>query len=189
MYVQFLSSELTAIIMATRGGTVRVDVIQIAVFLDSEHQDCYASITNCLGETTQLEKPYPTLDLEKGDFLLTIDNQDIRHKSKEAIQKLIEDVFSQDKELLKFSYIEAKDFDAETHLYSDRPPASTRFWGYCTRCEPHEWYSYTQKPDYNFRTHEHVHRSPTQDVSNIKMSTVLEIAGRLEIPMRFIFNA
>ena len=189
MYVQFLSSELTTLIMATRVRTVRVEVIQIAVFLDSEHQDCYASITNCLGETTQLEKPYPTLDLEKGDFLLTIDNQDIRHKSKESILKLIEDVFSQDKELLKFSYIEAKEFDAETHLYSDRPPASTRFWGYCTRCEPPEWYSYTRKPDYNFRTHEHVHRSPTQDVSNIKMSTVLEIAGRLEIPMRFIFNA
>ena len=176
MNVPFLSSELTAIIMATRGGTARVDVNQIAVFLDSEYQDCYASIANCLGETSQLEKPYPILGLEKGDFLLTIDNQDIRLESKGAIQKLIEDLFSQDKALLKFSYIEAKDFDAERHVYSQKPPAVTHFWGYCTRCDPPEKYKYTQKPDYRFRTHYHSQRSPTQDVSNIKMSYALESA-------------
>ena len=42
--MHFLSSELTAVIMATRGGTARVDVTQIAFFLDSEYKDCYASV-------------------------------------------------------------------------------------------------------------------------------------------------
>ena len=93
-----------------------MDVTQIVVFLDSEYKDCYASVANCLGETSQLEEPHPILGLEKGDFLLTIDNQDIRLESKGAIQKLIEDLFTQDKELLKFSYI-------KDHLIR-----STQYW-------------------------------------------------------------
>lgn len=178
-HVYFLSSELTAVIMATRGEpTARVDVTQIAFFLDSEYKDCYASVANCLGETSQLEEPHPILGLEKGDFLLTVDNQDIRLESKGAIQKLIEDLFTQDKELLKFSYIKASDFDAERHPYSNKPQAVTHFWGYCTRCDPQDWYKYTQKPDYNFRTHEHAQKLPTQNVSNVKMSYILGSACR-----------
>ena len=48
---------------------------QVIVYLDSEYQDQYASIADTLGETSQLENDFPLLELEKGDVLLTVNDQ------------------------------------------------------------------------------------------------------------------
>ena len=111
--------------MSRSGARDTAEVWQVIAFLDSEYQNEYASIADCLGANSQLEIPYPTLELEKGDALLGINDKDIRLKSKDFVRKLIEDEecnkqeCSQDtlkNRTIRFTYIKADDFKADRHL-------------------------------------------------------------------------
>ena len=121
--------------MSRRGGPARdvAKIRQIIVYLDSEYQEQYASIADTLGETSQLEKDFPPLKLEKGDVLLTIKDQDekdqdVRFMDKSAIQTMILNLKSNDqdepssrtKELLEISYVKAQDFIPERHFTSEK---------------------------------------------------------------------
>ena len=115
--------------MTRSGGRDTAEVWQVIVFSDSEYQNEYASIANYLGANSQLETPYPFLELEKGDALLSINDYDIRHKSKDFIRKLIEELesnkqkSSQDtlgNDLIWFTYIKSEDFKADRHLTSEK---------------------------------------------------------------------
>ena len=114
----------------TRSGTRdTAEVWQIIAYSDSEYENEYASIADCLGANSQFETPYPSLELEKGDALLAINDKDIRHKSKEFVRKLIEgepsnrQQSSQEalgKNLIWFTYIKSEDFKADRHLTSEK---------------------------------------------------------------------
>ena len=115
--------------MTRSGGRDTAEVWQIIAYSDSEYINEYALIADCLGPNSQLETPYPSLELEKGDALLAINDQDIRHKSKEFVRKLIEEApynkqqSSQDalgKNLIWFTYIKFEDFKADRHLTSEK---------------------------------------------------------------------
>ena len=115
--------------MSRSGARDTAEVWQVIAFLDSEYQNEYASIADCLGANSQLEKPYPTLELEKGDALLEINDKDIRLKSNDFVRKLIEDEkcntqeCSQDtlkNRTIRFTYIKANDFKADRHLNSKK---------------------------------------------------------------------
>ena len=115
--------------MSRSGARDTAEVWQVIAFLDSEYQNEYALIADCLGANSQLEKPYPTLKLEKGDALLGINDVDIRLKSKDFVQKLIEDLkcnkqeCSQDNlgnRMIRFTYIKFNDFKADRHLSSKK---------------------------------------------------------------------
>ena len=116
--------------MTRSGARDTAYVWQIIAFSDSEYLNEYASIVDCLGANSQLETPYPSLELEKGDALLAINDYDIRHKSKDFVRKLIEEDLpfnkqqsSQDalgKELICFTYIKSNDFNANRHLTSEK---------------------------------------------------------------------
>ena len=109
----------------SRSGAARAAISAIYLFLDSEHQDCYASIADCLGETSQLAKPFPLLGLDVGDVLLTINcieeistNQpiDVRHTPPAAIKTMIQGLpnnlhkpSSQKPKLLVITYVRAHD--------------------------------------------------------------------------------
>ena len=76
-----------------------------------------------------METPYPSLELEKGDALLAINDKDIRHKSKDFIRKLIEEEPSNKQQssqealgkvLISFTYIKSEDFQADRHLTSEK---------------------------------------------------------------------
>ena len=84
--------------MSRSGARDTAEVWQVIAFFDSEYQNEYASIADCIGANSQLDKPYPTLELEKGDALLGINDQDIRHKSNDFVRKLIEDLESNKQE-------------------------------------------------------------------------------------------
>ena len=125
----FLSLDLTNIM--TRSGARDVaDIWQVIVYLDSEYQDQYASIADTLGEYSQLEKDFPLLQLEKGDVLLTVNDQDqkdqdVRYMDKSAIRTMIlnltsniqDELSSRTKELLAISYVKAQDFEPERHCW------------------------------------------------------------------------
>jgi hypothetical protein len=115
--------------MSRSGARDTAEVWQVIAFLDSEYQNEYASIADCLGANSQLEKPYPTLELEKGDALLEINDKDIRHKSNDFVRKLIEDEkcnkqeCSQDtlkNHTIRFTYIKSNDFKSDRHLSSKK---------------------------------------------------------------------
>ena len=115
--------------MTRSGGRDTAEVWQIIAYSDSEYLNEYALITDCLGPNSQLETPYPSLELEKGDALLAINDQDIRHKSKDFVRKLIEEApsnkqqSSQDalgKDLILFTYIKSEDFKVDRHLTSEK---------------------------------------------------------------------
>ena len=115
--------------MSRSGARDTAEVWQVIAFLDSEYQNEYASIADCIGANSQLDKPYPTLELEKGDALLGINDQDIRHKSNDFVRKLIEDLesnkqeCSQDslkKRMIRFTYIKSNDFKTDRHLSSKK---------------------------------------------------------------------
>ena len=115
--------------MTRSGGRDTAEVWQVIVFSDSEYQDEYASIANYLGANSQLETPYLFLELEKGDALLSINDHDIRHKSKDCVLKLIEELpcnlqqSSQEalgKDLIWITYIKSEDFKADRHLTSEK---------------------------------------------------------------------
>ena len=115
--------------MSRSGARDTAEVWQVIAFFDSEYQNEYASIADCIGANSQLDKPYPTLELEKGDALLGINDQDIRHKSNDFVRKLIEEVpynkqqSSQEalgKVLISFTYIKSEDFQADRHLTSEK---------------------------------------------------------------------
>ena len=102
----------------SRSGTVRAEIYATLLFLDNEHQNrYYAEVAECLGATSQLEKPFPPFDLDAGDVLLTLNGIDIRNTPSMAIKELIESFPNNsqkpptDKEvkLLTFSYVQAKD--------------------------------------------------------------------------------
>ena len=110
------------------GNRDSAEIYAIYVFFDSEFRDEYASIADCLGETSLFEKPYPPFKLEKGDVLLTVDDRDVRHEPRAVIKQFIEDVEWKLKAcppqnkipLLKLSYVKAKDFSPEIHLTRGR---------------------------------------------------------------------
>ena len=115
--------------MSRSGARDTAEVWQVIAFLDSEYQNEYASIADCIGANSQLETPYPSLELEKGDALLAINDHDIRHKSKDFVRKLIEEApynkqqSSQDalgKNLIWFTYIKSEDFKVDRHLTSEK---------------------------------------------------------------------
>ena len=115
--------------MTRSGGRDTAQVWQVIAYSDSEYQIEYASITDYLGANSQLEIPYPSLELEKGDALLAINDKDIRHKSKDFIRKLIEEEPSNEqqssqealgKKLIWFTYIKSEDFQADRHLTSEK---------------------------------------------------------------------
>lgn len=115
--------------MTRSGGRDTAEVWQVIVFSDSEYQDEYASIANYLGANSQLETPYLFLELEKGDALLSINDHDIRHKSKDCVLKLIEELpcnlqqSSQEAlgtKLIWLTYIKSEDFQANRHLTSEK---------------------------------------------------------------------
>ena len=117
--------------MTRSGGRDTAEVWQIIAYSDSEYLNEYALITDCLGPNSQLETPYPSLELEKGDALLAINDYDIRHKSNDFVRKLIEELpinkqqSSQEarhikKDLIWFTYIKAEDFKADRHLTSEK---------------------------------------------------------------------
>ena len=115
--------------MSRSGARDTAEVWQVIAFLDSEYQDEYASIADCIGANSQLDKPYPTLELEKGDALLGINDKDIRHKSNDFVRKLIEDLKSNKQEcsqdtlkncMIRFTYIKSNDFKADRHLSSKK---------------------------------------------------------------------
>ena len=117
--------------MSRRGAQARdtAEVWQIIAYSDSEYLNEYASIADYLGANSQLETPYPSLELEKGDALLAINDKDIRHKSKDFIRKLIEEEPSNiqqssqealGKVLIWFTYIKFEDFQADRHLTSKK---------------------------------------------------------------------
>ena len=108
----------------SRSGTARAQIWATFLFLDNEHQNrYYAEVAECLGATSQLEKPFPPFDLDAGDVLLTLNGIDIRNTPSMAIKELIESFPnnsqkpSTDKEekLLTFSYVKAKD-KADRHF-------------------------------------------------------------------------
>ena len=72
--------------MTRSGGRDTAQVWQVIAYSDSEYQIEYASISDFLGANSQLETPYPSLELEKGDALLAINDYDIRNKSKDFIR-------------------------------------------------------------------------------------------------------
>ena len=109
--------------MPSRSGACR-SVIQFRVmFLDSERQNDYVSIADCLGDKSLLDKPFPLLELDAGDLLLTVDDKDVRNKPRQDIKELIEsltinvqkDDSEREKNLLYFTYVKAKD-KLENHL-------------------------------------------------------------------------
>ena len=129
----FLSLDLTNIIMSRSGARDVADIWQVIVYLDSEYQELYASIADTLGETSQLEKDFPLLELEKGDVLLTVNDQDqkdqdVRYMDKSAIRTMIlnltsniqDELSSRTKELLAISYVKAQDFKPERHFTSEK---------------------------------------------------------------------
>ena len=76
-----------------------------------------------------METSYPSLELEKGDALLAINDKDIRHKSKDCVRKLIEELKSNKqqssqealgKELIWITYIKSNNFNADRHLTSEK---------------------------------------------------------------------
>ena len=109
--------------MPSRSGACRVEIQFRVLFLDSERQNDYVSIADCLGENSQLDKPFPLLELDAGDLLLTVDDKDVRNKPRQDIKELIEtlpindqkDDSEREKHLLYFTYVKAKD-RLETHL-------------------------------------------------------------------------
>ena len=115
--------------MANRSGNRdSAEIYAIYLFFDSEFRDEYASIADCLGETSLFEKPYPPFKLEKGDVLLTVDDRDVRHEPRAIIKQFLEDLQWKLKAcppqnkipLLKLSYVKAKDFNPERHLNRDK---------------------------------------------------------------------
>ena len=83
------STELTATIMS-RSGTARANISALILYLDTEQdRDRYASITHCLGEFSQLVKPFPFLSLDVGDVLLTLNQIDVRNTPPAAIKTMI----------------------------------------------------------------------------------------------------
>ena len=109
--------------MPSRSGACRAQIQFRVLFLDSERQSDYVSIADCLGECSQLEKPFPLLKLEPGDLLLTVDDKDVRNRPRQDIKELIEnlpvneqkDDSEREKNLLCFTYVKAKD-RLENHL-------------------------------------------------------------------------
>ena len=107
----------------TRSGTARANISAIILYLDTEQdRDRYASITDCLGETSQLVKPFPFLSLDVGDVLLTLNQIDVRNTSPAAIKTLIEgfSINSQetspgDKHLLTISFVRENE-KTEKHI-------------------------------------------------------------------------
>ena len=115
--------------MSRSGARNTAEVCQIIAYLDSEYQNEYALIADCLGANSQLETPYPSLELEKGDALLAINDCDIRHKSKDLVRKLIEELPSNTQQssqetlgekLIWFTYIKTNDFEADRHLTCEK---------------------------------------------------------------------
>ena len=115
--------------MTRSGPRDTAQVWQVIAYSDSEYQIEYASIADCLGANSQLETPYPSLELEKGDALLAINDKDIRRKSKDFVRKLIEELkcnkqqSSQEalgKDLIWLTYIKSEDFKADRHLTSEK---------------------------------------------------------------------
>ena len=122
-------TEWTVVNMTRSGTRDTAEVWQIIAFLDSEYHDEYASIADCLGTNSQLETSYPSLELEKGDALLAINDKDIRNKSKDFVRKIIEELecntqqSSQEalgKELIWITCIKSNDFKADRHLTSEK---------------------------------------------------------------------
>ena len=115
--------------MTRSGGRDTAEVWQIIAYSDSEYLNEYALIADCLGPNSQLETSYPSLELEKGDALLAINDYDIRHKSKDFVRKLIEELpcnkqqSSQEalgKYLIWITYIKSEYFQADRHLTSEK---------------------------------------------------------------------
>ena len=109
--------------MPSRSGASRAEIQFTVLFLDSERQNDYVSIADCLGDNSQLDKPFPLLELDAGDLLLTVDDKDVRNKPRQDIKELIEnlainvqkDDSEREKNLLYFTYVKAKD-RLENHL-------------------------------------------------------------------------
>ena len=109
--------------MPSRSGACRAEIQFRVLFTDSERQNDYASIADCLGENSQLDKPFPLLKLDAGDLLLTVDDKDVRNRPRQDIKELIEnlpvndqnDDSEREKNLLCFTYVKAKD-RLENHL-------------------------------------------------------------------------
>ena len=98
-YIKFSSTDLTDIAIMPRSSTARATIWGLYMFLDSEHQDCYASIADYLGETSELIKPFPLLGLDVGDVLLSISSIgekstnppiDVRNTPPAAIKTMIQ---------------------------------------------------------------------------------------------------
>ena len=112
--------------MTRAAPTARANISAIILYLDTEQdRDCYASITDCLGETSQLVKPFPFLSrfLDVGDVLLTLNQIDVRNTPPAAIKTLIEgfSINSQetppgDKHLLTISFVKANE-KIDKHIY------------------------------------------------------------------------
>ena len=107
----------------SRSGTSRANISALILYLDTEQdRDRYASITDCLGEFSQLVKPFPFLSLDVGDVLLTLNQIDVRNTPPAAIKTLIEgfSINSQetspgDKHLLTISFVRANE-KLEKHI-------------------------------------------------------------------------
>ena len=111
--------------MTRSGARDTAEVWQII----ADYHNEYALIADCLGANSQLETSYPSLELEKGDALLAINDKDIRHKSKDCVRKLIEELKSNKqqssqealgKELIWITYIKSNNFNADRHLTSEK---------------------------------------------------------------------
>ena len=119
------STELTDIAIMSRSSTARATIWALYLFLDSEHQDCYASIADCLGQFSELTKPFPLLGLDVGDVLLTLKSIgekstnppiDVRNTPPEAIKTMIQGFpnnlhkpSSEKPKLLVITYVSAHD--------------------------------------------------------------------------------
>ena len=113
----FFLHRTTEHTMSRREPTARAQIWATLLFLDNEHQNrYYAEVAECLGATSQLEKPFPPFHLDARDVLLTLNGIDIQNTPSMAIKELIESFLnnsqkpSTDKEdkLLTFSYVKAQ---------------------------------------------------------------------------------
>lgn len=110
-----MPEQIQASMKETRSGAERPEISGIVVFLDSEYQDSYAAIADCLGRNTELEKPFPILKLQVGDLLLKINGIDVRRKTSLEVKRLIADFpcnqqahSQQTSKLLVLSFVKAE---------------------------------------------------------------------------------